>query len=151
MKIIFNELSEMNAVIASINELMNTNGYITLKRVKDLIFSMETSKDTDSLYGWKDSIEIVAEHSKDRFGCWELTLPEPELLTDTCINIAGHINGMPISRYIAANLLQYSSLKGEKYYTSEDELSEIINDILGSILVIQKQEGTEVKNNANNK
>lgn len=149
MKIIFNEINDMNSAITLINELINDNGYMTVDRLKKLCFLTETIKDTDSLYGWKDNIEIEVEHSKDHFGCWELILPEPVLLTDTCINIMGHINGMPISRYIAASLLQYSSLKGEKYYASEDELSEIINGILGSILVIQKQEGTEVKNHEN--
>jgi hypothetical protein len=144
MKIIFTEYEYLEQAIESFNKLINNCGYLTVKRVKE-ICNIHDIKDTDSIYGWRSIDGFKFEHAKFHYGCWELELPEPIILIGNRIDIKGKINGMPISRYIAANLLQYSSLKGEKYYASEDELSEIINDILGSILVIQKQEGTEVK------
>lgn len=40
------------------------------------------------------------------------------------------INGMSLSRYIAANILEDSDLYGEEYYKEEDRITEIINRIL---------------------
>ena len=40
------------------------------------------------------------------------------------------INGMEFSRWIAAQLLSNSSLKGIKYYDKEDEYANIIEECL---------------------
>lgn len=40
------------------------------------------------------------------------------------------INGMPYSRYIAAQLLSNSNLKGDKYYEKENEYEAIISDAI---------------------